>query len=157
MNKNAKRILKAAQDFASNEVEGLENAGQAIMLGAIAVMLDAAVKQPKVTRKKKDAVVLPFTLEVFYETLKDECSGHLNIDTYTGSSFGRLGKTLKAISPPIEEKDLDLLVSWIQSGGVDFWNEPPTWNHLIRNIVTWIAKAREYEYRGEGGGPSVVR
>jgi hypothetical protein len=56
----------------------------------------------------------------------------------------------------MEVYDLDKLVVWIQQGNLDWWSEPPTWNQLIRNIVNWIAKAREYDVPSEGGG-SVVR
>jgi hypothetical protein len=134
---------------------GVRPIDAADIIRATAVMLDAALTKPKKVKKAEEDK-LPFTMSVFYELLKAECSDHLNIDTTTNASFGRLGKTLKTISPAIEIQDLDKLVVWIQQGNLDWWSEPPTWNQLIRNIVNWIAKAREYDAPSEGGG-SVVR
>ena len=119
------------------------------LLQAICIIVAEATKKPAKARKKSAEAGLPFGPQEVHKRLLASCSDHVNVATYDKASFGRLGKTLGRVSA-LCLADLDHLEGWINDGGVEFWQEKPTWTHVIKHIVDWIAQAREWGYENAG-------
>lgn len=119
------------------------------LLKAMCVIVAAATAKKSTRKAADDPTKLPFGPGAVHLRLLNECSDHVNVATYDRRSFGRFGKTMGSISD-LRAGDLDLLVGWLNSGAVDFWNDKPTWSNVMKHFPDWIGKAREWG--GENGG-----
>jgi hypothetical protein len=119
------------------------------MVKAIAAMLAARVDESKLT-------VPPRTL---FEAIRQGCPDKVLCEPIDARWFGRLGGTLKAL-PSFTEADPQLLVDWLNAGGMSTWPQGvPTFGHLINKLNDWLAFAREWDQRGRqtiGGKRGVV-
>lgn len=110
------------------------------LLQAICIIAAEATKKGA---NKKETPSLPFTPQELHQELLHSCNRVVNLTTYSNGSFGRLGRTLHGINGLCRE-DMTRLAGWMNDGGLDWWDEKPTWDHVVKHIVTWVAKAREW-------------
>ena len=110
-----------------------------ILQGVCMLLAESTRKSPKA----KSMEALPFSPGALHKMLLEDCSDHVNVATFHSSSFGKLGRKLQGINGLCAD-DLDYLRQWIQGGALDFWTEPPTWDHVVTHVVKWIAQARHW-------------
>ena len=112
------------------------------MIEAIAAMLDFTTAKTKVVKVEKPP--LPFGPQHIFDKFEAELSDRVQLRPYDKSSFGRLGRALQRMSK-LEAGDLDLVVSWITSGGLDSWPTQITWAHVVRHFTSWVTYARAWQ------------
>jgi hypothetical protein len=109
----------------------------------LAAMLDEAL--PRTHRAKVTRLgPMAFTPKQLFDALEADCAHIVQLRPYAPGSFGRLGKMLGQTSG-LEHDDLQRLVGWISSGGLSTWPTKPTWSHVCKHVLNWIAQARAAE------------
>lgn len=155
----SRRRRLAETGWKAFERMGAENTNSKRLVAALAAMLDEAL--PPTRKKQKsplDETVLPFTPKQVYDELEKHCADIIELKPYQQSSFGVLGRSLKRCQG-LDAGDLSTVVGWIQSGGLSSWPTTPTWAHVTKHFVNWVAQARRDGGRAKviGPGPLVFR
>lgn len=109
------------------------------LLRAIAAMIEH--RPPK---KKSAEPKLKVAPQFVYQTLVDKCSARMVLDTYNRTAFGRLGRTMQGISPAVTPEDVTHLANWVNAGNLSDFPVKPTFDHLVKHFVTWLARSREW-------------
>jgi hypothetical protein len=120
------------------------------MIEAIAAMIDFAITKP--TKVVKVPVApLPFGPQAIFDRFEAEFPPELvQLRPYDKSSFGQLGKALQRMSK-LELGDLDLVIAWIHSGGLNSWPTHVTWKHVCRHFTSWVNYARGWDEKVRNG------
>ncbi len=120
-------------------------AAQAQLISALAAMLALSGR-----KDKKPAAALgplPVSPSELFEAIA--ATGKVLCDPIDKRWFGRLGGLLRSVT--VTPADVDLLVSWLEAGGVASWPQGmPTFDHFIQRMGNWLSFAREWNRRGGG-------
>lgn len=130
------------------------------LIESIAAMIDYATAKPparpKVARDKNAVAKLPFGPGDVFKRLEESCSDVIQMRPYEAQSFGRLGRALCGVQG-LEHDDLELVASWIQSGGLATWPIQVCWNHVVRHFCSaWIPAARSWQAKGGTNNPLAI-
>lgn len=119
------------------------------MIEAVAAMLDFAITKPtKIV--KVPAIPLPFGPQAIFDRFEADLADRVQLRPYDKRTFGQLGKALQRLSK-LEPGDLDLVVSWVTSGGLDSWPTQITWTHVCRHFTSWVTYARAWDEKVRNG------
>lgn len=113
-------------------------------LDALAEMIEFATSPASKKTKPDFADKLPVSPAAFIEQFKEGCGDFVLCDPILGSWYGRLGGVLKNFDPKFQQEDLELLIQWVQSGGLSWWTGKPTFEHLMIHLPKWLGYAREW-------------
>jgi hypothetical protein len=120
------------------------------LIRAIACMIaEATKKQPRKQPAKSKA---PFPPADFFEMFKD--SDYFALDTIQSSMYGRAGKMLSEIKD-VTLEDVELVIEWVEGGGLEWWSVKPAAKHIVNNFPTWLAQAKAAGAKGPDIGKLV--
>ena len=125
------------------KVDSLGFAGAELkLIQAFGEVLNAALPPERAPAKAAEPPKGFHGGELHQYLLDQGCSDHIALGTYTTTSFIVLNNRLREISG-LTKDDMYNLATWINSGGLSDWPVKPTWEHLVKHIVSWITKSRE--------------
>jgi hypothetical protein len=133
MTARAKRIRAAA--------EGSWTPPQDALLNAVACMLDVATAKGKAVKVEPKLLV---GVGAVFDAIKG--TGKVLCEPIDNRWFGRLGKLLTQVS--VSESNLAVLCDWLVCGGVDWWTNPPSFDHVFNNLAKWIGQAVKWDAEG---------
>lgn len=148
MTARARHLYDVGAKFDWSDLANSET-GVVPLLAQIAAMLDEATRPVTKTARTKDLKPAPFAPANVFDALEEGCPEQLQLRPYDSRSFGRLGKTIQGM-PDLTAADIDHLVAWIASGGLSYWKEKPTWNHVVKHFSNWVATARAWNEKMGG-------
>lgn len=114
-------------------------------------MLDVATT-PKAKKAKPDGYEkLPISPAEIIARFKDEVGDKVLCNPVLGAWYGRLGGVLKGFEPKFTPDDLEIMLAWIKTGGLDSWpNGAPTFENAIYQFAKWTNYSRAWKAKGCG-------
>lgn len=117
--------------------KGLSGPVDNALLEAMAIMIDAALPEPKTKNGTgQDRVA---GLQV-YERLKKEAPTAVIYTPTADGTKTAAGKLARAAN--LTEADITALALWLNKGGLSWMREKPTYQYIARNIVDLVARAK---------------
>jgi hypothetical protein len=109
------------------------------LLGALALMLDEATRPKK--RQASGTYQDRQLGESVWKKLTEEAPSAILYSPKQVHTFSSLGRKLREAK--VTPNDLDLLVNWLNSGGLSWMTSTCNWGTFIKYSLDWIGRARE--------------
>lgn len=132
-------LMKIGMQAYRDALEDLHTESEALLV-AIANLVAEATKPRVRTQSNKDNWKFTAKGREVYDRLRKEAPEALAYEPAQTRTFTKLGKDLHDAC--VTEKQLDNLVLWMNSGGLDWCREKPSWGLFVNKAVDWIARAQ---------------
>lgn len=137
------RFVKAAYDAVGGKDEF--ELHERDLITAIGAMFEKAFAKKAAPTKPKQTA--PFTAKLLMGALRERTEGRVAVSVSAAGYTDSVQKMLDGLEG-LTAADMDVVIDWINVGGLQWWSVQPRWDHVLRHFPAWVSQARQWESKG---------